>query len=88
MIMRDHGDGHALCRSHRTWTRRQYRHWKPIGRMSTESEQSVSFAMVVRDEPRSVKAAVRTPQRTLDPSGTSLYATDENGGVRQLLGRV
>ncbi|EHI45512.1 hypothetical protein OPAG_07622 [Rhodococcus opacus PD630] len=56
--------------------------------MSTESEQSVSFAMVVRDEPRSVKAAVRTPQRTLDPSGTSLYATDENGGVRQLLGRV
>jgi hypothetical protein len=48
----------------------------------------VSFALVVRDEPRSVNAAVRAPQRILDLLGISLYAVDEDGNVRQLEGRT
>ena len=59
-----------------------------VRRMPSEPDQSVSFALVVRDEPRSVEAAVRAPQRVLDLLGMSLYAVDEDGGVRQLFGRV
>ncbi|MFC9767372.1 hypothetical protein [Rhodococcus jostii] len=59
-----------------------------VRRMPSEADQSVSFALVVRDEPRSVDAAVRAPQRILDLLGMALYAVDEDGGVRQLFGRV
>ncbi|MFV9452360.1 hypothetical protein ACNJ7E_02650 [Rhodococcus sp. NM-2] len=59
-----------------------------VRRMPSEADQSVSFALVVRDEPRSVEAAVRAPQRVLDLLGMALYAVDEDGGVRQLVGRV
>ena len=59
-----------------------------VRRMPSEADQSVSFALVVRDEPRSVEAAVRAPQRILDLLGMALYAVDEDGGVRQLFGRV
>ena len=59
-----------------------------VRRMPSEPDQSVSFAIVVRDEPRSVEAAVRAPQRILDLLGMALYAVDEDGGVRQLFGRV
>ncbi|WKN61429.1 hypothetical protein R1X32_02610 (plasmid) [Rhodococcus opacus] len=59
-----------------------------VRRMPSEADQSVSFALVVRDEPRSVEAAVRAPQRILDLLGMALYAVDEDGGVRQLVGRV
>ncbi|WP_172653136.1 hypothetical protein [Rhodococcus opacus] len=59
-----------------------------VRRMPSEADQSVSFALVVRDEPRSVDAAVRAPQRILDLLGMALYAVDEGGGVRQLFGRV
>ncbi|PQP22009.1 hypothetical protein [Rhodococcus opacus] len=57
-------------------------------RMPSEADQSVSFALVVRDEPGSVDAAVRAPQRVLDLLGMALYAVDEDGGVRQLFGRA
>lgn len=59
-----------------------------VRRMPSEADQSVSFALVVRDEPGSVEAAVRAPQRVLDLLGMALYAVDEDGGVRQLFGRV
>ncbi len=60
-----------------------------VRRMPSEADQSVSFALVVRDEPGSVEAAVRAPQRILDLlGGMALYAVDEDGGVRQLFGRV
>lgn len=59
-----------------------------VRRMPSEPDQSVSFALVVRDEPRSVDAARRAPQRILDLLGMALYAVDENGGVRQLFGRA
>ena len=59
-----------------------------VRRMPSEADQAVSFALVVRDEPRSVEAAVRAPQRILDLLGMALYAVDEDGGVRQLFGRV
>ncbi|KXX57484.1 hypothetical protein [Rhodococcus sp. LB1] len=59
-----------------------------VRRMPSEPDQSVSFAIVVRDEPRSVDAAVRAPQRILDLLGMSLYTVDEDGGVRQLFGRA
>ncbi|UNN05030.1 hypothetical protein [Rhodococcus opacus] len=56
--------------------------------MPSEPDRSVSFALVVGDEPRSVDAALRAPQRILDLLGMALYAVDDNGGVRQLFGRV
>ena len=59
-----------------------------VRRMPSEADQSVSFALVVRDEPRSVDAAVRAPQRVLDLLGMALYAVDEDGRVRQLFGRA
>ena len=59
-----------------------------VRRMPSEADQSVSFALVVRDEPLSVEAAVRAPQRILDLLGMALYAVDEDGGVRQLFGRA
>ncbi|RZI53322.1 MAG: hypothetical protein EOP16_03535 [Pseudonocardia sp.] len=59
-----------------------------VRRMPSEADQSVSFALVVRDERRSVEAAVRAPQRVLDLLGMALYAVDETGGVRQLFGRA
>ncbi|MFE7422186.1 hypothetical protein [Rhodococcus sp. NPDC057529] len=59
-----------------------------VRRMPSEADQSVSFALVVRDEPLSVEAAVRAPQRILDLLGMALYAVDEGGRVRQLFGRV
>ena len=59
-----------------------------VRRMPSEADQSVSFALVVRDVPRSVDAAVRAPQRVLDLLGMALYAVDDDGGVRQLFGRV
>ncbi|MDV7352699.1 hypothetical protein R4282_06665 [Rhodococcus oxybenzonivorans] len=59
-----------------------------VRRMPSEADQSVSFALVVRDEPRSVDAAVLAPQRVLDLLGMALYAVDEDGGVRQLFGRA
>ncbi|MGV9861753.1 hypothetical protein [Rhodococcus koreensis] len=59
-----------------------------VRRMPSEADQAVSFALVVRDEPGSVEAAVRAPQRILDLLGMALYAVDEDGGVRQLLGRA
>jgi hypothetical protein len=59
-----------------------------VRRMPSDADQSVSFALVVRDEPGSVEAAVRAPQRILDLLGMALYAVDENGGVRQLFGRA
>ena len=59
-----------------------------VRRMPSEADQSVLFALVVRDEPRSVEAAVRAPQRVLDLLGMALYAVDEDGGVRQLVGRA
>ena len=59
-----------------------------VRRMPSEADQSVSFALVVRDEPGSVEAAVRAPQRILDLLGMALYAVDEEGGVRQLFGRA
>jgi hypothetical protein len=37
-----------------------------VRRMPSEPDHSVLFAIVVRDEPRSVAAAVRAPQRILD----------------------
>ena len=59
-----------------------------VRRMPSEPDQAVSFALVVRDEPRSVEAAVRAPQRILDLLGMALYAVDADGGVRQLFGRA
>ncbi|MYR08957.1 hypothetical protein GTV32_23055 [Gordonia sp. SID5947] len=58
-----------------------------VSRMPTEFDECASFALVVRDERRSVNAAIRAPQRILDLLRISLYAVDENGGVRQLVGR-
>jgi len=59
-----------------------------VRRMPSEADQSVLFALVVRDEPGSVEAAVRAPQRILDLLGMALYAVDEDGRVRQLFGRA
>ncbi|WP_037239724.1 hypothetical protein [Rhodococcus wratislaviensis] len=59
-----------------------------VRRMPSEPDQAVSFALVVRDEPRSVGAAVRAPRRILDLLGMALYAVGEDGGVRQLVGRA
>jgi len=59
-----------------------------VRRMPSEPDQAVSFALVVRDEPPSVEAAGRAPQRILDLLGMALYAVDEDGGVRQLFGRA
>ena len=56
--------------------------------MPSEADQAVSFALVVRDERRSVEAAVRAPQRILDLLGMALYAVGEDGGVRQFFGRA
>ena len=59
-----------------------------VRRMPSEADQSVSFALVVRDEPGSVDAAGRAPQRILDLLGMALYAVGEDGGVRELVGRA
>ena len=58
-----------------------------VTRMPTGVDEHASFALVVRDEPGSVKAAVQAPQRVLDLLRISLYAVDEDGEVRQLAGR-
>jgi hypothetical protein len=59
-----------------------------VTRMATDFDEHASFAVVVRDEPGLVTAAVQAPQRVLDLLRISLYAVDEDGGVRQLAGRV
>jgi hypothetical protein len=58
-----------------------------VSRMPAEFDERASFALVVRDEPRSVRAATRAPQRILDLLRISLYAVDEGGRVRELAGR-
>ncbi|WP_213571547.1 hypothetical protein [Rhodococcus sp. USK13] len=59
-----------------------------VRRMPSEPDQSVSCALVVRDQPRSVEAAVRAPQWILDLLRMALYAVDEDGDVRELVGRA
>lgn len=50
-----------------------------VSRIPSESGQSVSFALVVRDEPRSVTAAVRAPQRILELLGISVMRSAGTG---------
>lgn len=58
-----------------------------LSRMPTDAPHA-TFALVVRDEPESVEAAARVPQRVLELLNIALYAVDETGAVRQLPGRV
>ncbi|MDV7087338.1 hypothetical protein R4369_24405 [Rhodococcus opacus] len=55
-----------------------------LSRMPTNAPHA-TFALAVRDEPQSVRAAARVPQRVLELLNITLYAVDERGGVRQYL---
>ncbi|MGW4586372.1 hypothetical protein ACWEKJ_03485 [Amycolatopsis thermoflava] len=58
-----------------------------LARMPTSDDPAARYALVVRDEPRSVRAAQRVPQRVLTLLRIDLYAVAEDGAVRELQGR-
>lgn len=58
-----------------------------LSRMSAQDDSTARYALVVRDEPRSVRAAVRVPARVLALLRASIYAVAEDGSVRELPGR-
>jgi hypothetical protein len=52
--------------------------------MSEHDDPVVNYAIVVRDEPRSVRAALRVPRRVRELLRITLYAVTEDGQVRIL----
>lgn len=57
-----------------------------LRRMPTIDDQLNTFALVVRDEPRSVRAAVRVPLRIRHTLRIAVYAVSDDGAVRELDG--
>lgn len=57
-----------------------------LRRMPAAHDAAMRFALVVRDEPRSVRAATRVAQRVLDLLGIRVYAVGSDGDVRELSG--
>jgi hypothetical protein len=53
-----------------------------LRRMPTEDDPKVTFCLVMRDEPRSIRAAQRVNERVCALLRITLYAVDENGAVR------
>ena len=58
-----------------------------LSRMPAQDDPAARYALVVRDEPRSVRAAQRVPARVLDQLRITLHAVGEDGAVRTLEGR-
>ncbi|MGH3864120.1 hypothetical protein [Actinokineospora sp.] len=58
-----------------------------LARMPAQDDPTARYALVVRDEPRSVRAAVRVPARVLTLLRASIYAVAEDGSVREVQGR-
>lgn len=55
-----------------------------LRRMLSYDDPNVRFALVIRDEPRSVRAVLRVAARIRDLLHISLYAVSSSGGVREL----
>jgi hypothetical protein len=55
-----------------------------LRRMSEHDDLTVNYAIVVRDEPRSVRAALRVPGRVRELLQITLYAVTEDGQVGTL----
>jgi len=55
-----------------------------LRRMPEDDDPVVSYAIVVRDESRSVRAALRVPRRVRELLRITLYAVSEDGQVRVL----
>ncbi|HEY9473194.1 MAG TPA: hypothetical protein VIS06_04995 [Mycobacteriales bacterium] len=55
-----------------------------LRRMPQEDDPTAEFALVIRDEPRSVAAVERVPARVRDLLRITLYAVAENGAVRTI----
>lgn len=59
-----------------------------LSRMPAEPELGARYALVVPDEPKSVRAVARVPQRILDLLDIRLYAVARDGAVREVAGRL
>ncbi|WP_199285610.1 PDDEXK family nuclease [Saccharomonospora iraqiensis] len=57
-----------------------------LRRMPKQDDASFRYGLVVRDEPRSVRAVQRVPSRVLTLLRITLYAVAEDGAVRELTG--
>ncbi len=57
-----------------------------LRRLPKMDDAAVRYGLVVRDEPRSVRAVQRVPSRVLTPLRITLYAVSEDGAVRELTG--
>lgn len=55
-----------------------------IRRMPAEDDPSVSYALVVREEPKSVRAALRVPIRVRRVLRIRVFAVADTGHVREL----
>ena len=53
-----------------------------LRRMPTEDDPKARFCLVMRDEPRSIRAALRVNERVRASLRITLYAVAENGTVR------
>lgn len=52
--------------------------------MPAEDDPAVQYAIVVRDEPHSVRDVLRVPEWVREMLRIALYAVADNGAVRQL----
>jgi hypothetical protein len=57
-----------------------------LRRMGAEDDDSIRYGLVVRDEPKSVRAALRVPRQVLGRLRITVYAVDDHGQVRILGG--
>lgn len=55
-----------------------------LRRMPEEDDPGIQYAIVVRDEPRSVRDVLRVPEWVREMLRIALYAVADNGAVRQL----
>ena|SRR5580698_9165948 len=55
-----------------------------LRRMRQTDNRAARYALVIRDEPRSVRAALRVNARVRDLLRITLYAVGTNGSVREL----
>jgi hypothetical protein len=56
-----------------------------IRRMPADDDPAALFALVVRDEPKSVRAAVRVPIRARRLLRITVFAVSDDGAVRELV---
>ena len=55
-----------------------------LSRLPADDDPSARYALVIRDEPRSVRAAVRVPHRVRALLRITVYAVAADGAVREV----